>query len=361
MTYFVKRGTSFIPTPEADLDISTSLPPGNYTISQDPRDGSLFFSQGEAFPPIGKTYGSVVKHTDRIFSTFLDRPAATGILLNGEKGSGKTLLAKSLSIKAAELGIPTIIINNDWTGDTFNKLIQDIQQPAVILFDEFEKVYDREKQECILTLLDGVFPSKKLFVLTCNDKYRIDSNMRNRPGRIFYMLDFAGLAVEFIREYCQDQLNNTQHIESVVRVASMFGQFNFDMLKALVEEMNRYNEDPFMALEMLNAKPQADNDARFDICITLANGMVIPTNQLDDETWGGSPVGRQEFTLSYYEDSGNESDADKEIHVQWRAADLCKIDPTAGVFTYQNRDKVTVTFTRIQYKQFNYSDYHSAF
>ena len=30
-------------------------------------------------------------------------------------------------------------------------------------------------QTHVLTLLDGVFPSRKLFVLTCNDKYRIDA------------------------------------------------------------------------------------------------------------------------------------------------------------------------------------------
>ncbi len=35
-------------------------------------------------------------------------------------------------------------------------------------------------------------------------------------------------------------------------------EFNFDMLKALVEEMNRYNETPTDALAMLNAKPEFD-------------------------------------------------------------------------------------------------------
>jgi SpoVK/Ycf46/Vps4 family AAA+-type ATPase len=100
-------------------------------------------------------YGNTLRHTDRIINSFWKRPQQTGVLLNGEKGSGKTLLAKNISVELAKEGVPTIVINRDWTGDGFFKLLQDIDQPCVVLFDEFEKVYDREKQEEILTLLDA--------------------------------------------------------------------------------------------------------------------------------------------------------------------------------------------------------------
>ena len=165
----------------------------------------------------------------------MDRDASTGVMLTGEKGSGKTLLAKNVSFEAAKQGIPTIIINAAWCGDAFNSLIQSIEQPAIILFDEFEKVYDKDDQQQILTLLDGVFPSKKLFVLTCNDKWRVDVHMRNRPGRIYYMLDFAGLDHDFIRDYCADNLKAQEHTEAVCKISSLFDEFNFDMLKALID------------------------------------------------------------------------------------------------------------------------------
>ena len=86
----------------------------------------------------------------------------------------------------------------------------------MVLFDEFEKVYDSDEQEEMLTLLDGVFPSKKLFVLTCNDKWRVNQHMRNRPGRIFYMLDFTGLDEDFVVEYCHDNLKNLANIDGVL-------------------------------------------------------------------------------------------------------------------------------------------------
>ena len=47
--------------------------------------------------------------------------------------------------------VPTIVINAPWKGDKFNTFIQAIEQPCAILFDEFEKVYDRDDQEKILT------------------------------------------------------------------------------------------------------------------------------------------------------------------------------------------------------------------
>lgn len=156
------------------------LPPSTYVLKED-KNGAFFFEEVENFTLPSKTYGDLTSNTDRIIRTFLDRPAATGVMLAGEKGSGKTLLAKSISIELAKReNIPTILINSPFAGDTFSTLIQNINQPVLFLFDEFEKTYGDRGQEAILTLLDGVYPSKKLFLLTSNDKYRIDSHIDRR-------------------------------------------------------------------------------------------------------------------------------------------------------------------------------------
>ena len=168
MTYFLRNGSTFRPSDEANLDLHKALPAGNYIIKED-QFGNMFFETVDSFEFKGKRYGDNIKNCDRIMSTFLKRDASTGVMLTGEKGSGKSLLAKTISIEAAAQGIPTLIINAPWHGDKFNKFIQDIEQPCIVLFDEFEKVYDSDEQESMLTLLDGVFPSKKLFILTCND------------------------------------------------------------------------------------------------------------------------------------------------------------------------------------------------
>ena len=257
-TIYIKRGSKFQHADQADLQVYDTLPVGTYTIGFDPNSGQFFFEIVDAFVPLKKVYGDTLANADRIMRTFLDRPSTTGVMLSGEKGSGKTLLAKQLSIKATELGIVTILINAPWKGEGFNTFIQSIEQPALMLFDEFEKVYDDEDQSAVLTLLDGTYSSKKLFVMTCNDKYKLSTYMHNRPGRFYYALAYKGVSEKFIREYCQDNLNDKSKIESIVRYSATFEAFNFDILKAMVEEMNRYSESVRDVLKFLNVSSDSD-------------------------------------------------------------------------------------------------------
>jgi hypothetical protein len=279
-------------------------------------------------------------------------------MLTGEKGSGKTLLAKMLAVTAAEAGVPTIVINEPWCGEGFNSFMQMIEQPTVILFDEFEKVYDKEDQERMLTLLDGVYPSKKLFVLTCNDKWRVDAHMRNRPGRIFYSLDFKGLEQDFIIEYCEDNLLNKEYIQGVCRVAAMFDQFNFDMLKALVEEMNRYNESPSESMKMLNAKPEFGGDSKYKVSLQV-KGLDIDIEAIEQEQWQGNPLTNR-VNIDYKSYTGkNDEDGDPDWN--WETArfdqgDLKQIDPQAGKFVFINGDGGRVTLNRVKEKSFHYYD-----
>ena len=102
--------------------------------------------QIDGFEIKGKVYGDTIRNTKRVLNTFGDRPATTGVMLAGEKGSGKSLLAKMISVEGAKDGIPTIVINAPWVGDKFNAFMQMIEQPCMVLFDEFEKVYDSDDQ-----------------------------------------------------------------------------------------------------------------------------------------------------------------------------------------------------------------------
>lgn len=354
MSYFIRNGNTYNIASEESLDINQTLPVGNYTVKQNPMNGSLFLEMVDSFTPLKKLYGDTTKNCDRILRTFNDRPASTGVMLTGEKGSGKSLLAKTISIEGAKQGIPTIIINEPFVGDVFNKFMQDIEQPCIILFDEFEKVYDSDHQEHALTLLDGVFPSKKLFVLTCNDKWRVNEHMRNRPGRIYYMLDFTGLDTQFIIEYCQENLNAKEHIEKICEIAALFEQFNFDMLKALVEEMNRYDETPQEAIKMLNTKPEFNNKGTFDVQLTIG-GVPIPQEMLHTKVWRGNPLGGHVDIDYRIEESDIDGDVIHEYgEVRVSSQDIKKVEAHEGRFTFVDDENHCVVLTRRKESSFNY-------
>ena len=368
MSYFIRNSNTYRIASEESLDIQASLPVGNYTVKFNDMGGFFFLEMVDSFKPLAKLYGDTTKNSNRILRTYLDRDVSTGVMLTGEKGSGKSLLAKTLSIDAAAMDIPTIIINDAWTGDAFNKFLQDIEQPCVILFDEFEKVYDNDDQEKALTLLDGVFPSRKLFVITCNDKWRVNEHMRNRPGRIFYMLDFKGLDPIFIEEYCNDVLENKQYIGKIVEISALFEQFNFDMLKALVEEMNRYGESPQDALKMLNAKPEFNNNGKFDVQLII-NGEPVKDSGVRAD-WNGNPLNGQVYFEWYGKTNYNlgpanathetglaiaaaDEDGDFWTEIAFTPNHIVKVDAQAGKFTYQ-KDNAFCILTRKKESGYNY-------
>jgi hypothetical protein len=347
MTYFLKNGNTFRPSAEAALDLHYTLPVGTYTVKKD-MFGNFFLEAIDNFTFPGKRYGDNIRNTDRIFSTFKSRDVSTGALFSGEKGSGKSLLAKSIAIKGYENDVPTIVVNEPWCGEDFNQFVQMIEQECIIIFDEFEKVYNSDEQAAVLTLLDGVYPTKKLFILTCNDKYRIDHHMKNRPGRIYYMIEFKGLAPDFIVEYCEDNLNNKEHINTLKKLSTMFVEFNFDMLKAIVEEMNRYNESPQQALELLNAKPEFDNRSRYKIELMI-NGKVLHDDHVSPTDWNGNPL-TGGVVIDYL--SNQAEDDWTELH--FTPNELKELNPEDDKFIFINGANQKLTLTRIREAKFDY-------
>ena len=361
MSYYLKSGEMLWPTKEGAFDVRKKLPVGTYTVGAHSEKG-WYLKPITDFNITGKIYGKTTAQAERILNTFSVRPSTTGVLLNGEKGSGKTMLAKMVSQKAAAMGISTLVINTPFCGDSFNTFIQEIDEPCVIVFDEFEKVFDDKEQEATLTLLDGVYPTKKLFILTVNDKYRVNSAMRNRPGRIFYMLDFKGLDSGFIEEYCNDNLKNKTYIQQIVRLTMLFDAFNFDMLKALVEEMNRYDESPHQAMEMLNAKPVDAGSVKHHVSIFIA-GKEVKTDNFYPSVIRGNPIALEE--LEFNVDPNPEDDDADRISLEITQSDLKNIDPEAGTFTYvlnEGKPNTTVlVFTRENHDKKNPYSWMSAY
>lgn len=345
MTYFIKSGATYNVTATASVDLHQELPAGTYTIKFNEMAGAYYLEEIDNFEIKGKLYGDTTKNAARILGTFNQRDNSTGVMLTGEKGSGKTLLAKTISVRAREAGMPTIVINQPWCGEVFNGFLQLIDQPTVVIFDEFEKVYKTEEQEKLLTLFDGVYPSKKLFIITSNDKNRVNEHMQNRPGRIFYRIEYKGLDNDFILEYCRDNLLNVSHTDALCRLATLFGEFNFDILKAMVEEMNRYDESPQEAMKMLNAKPELGDGARFTVSLRIADGGPVSAKDTHPTTWRGNPF-RDTVDVSHYvKNTLNDDDSDW-VTLAFSSKELATVSAAAGEFTFMNAAGDTLLLTK---------------
>ncbi|MBY3433615.1 AAA family ATPase [Rhizobium laguerreae] len=251
MTLFNRQGGNWFIASGAP-EITDRLPAGTYLLNGDPENG-FYLSEVDDFTLPEKTYGKEIERHERIINTFLSRHSTTGVILAGEKGSGKTLLSKRVSIELAKQhGIPTIIINAPHKGDAFNQYIQAITQPALVILDEFEKVYDPAAQNALLTVLDGTMQSKKLFIVAINDISKMNPYMLNRPGRFFYVYKYSGVSEDAIHEYLLDNLADQSRLDSVISYTQLFRSFTFDMLSAIVEEMNRYDEPINEVMKNLN-------------------------------------------------------------------------------------------------------------
>lgn len=372
MSHFIRRQNTFRVAHDLAIpEMSDVLPPGIYTVKfAGGFDPHFYLEETEKMKLPSKIYGDAQAKANRIFNTFEERTRSTGVLLSGEKGSGKTLLTKILSNLALSHGISTLIVNTPFCGDEFNTFMQAISQPCVVLFDEFEKVYDSEQQEAALTLLDGVVQTKKLFLLTVNDVYKINENMRNRPGRLFYSIDYAGLDQSFIKEYCEDNLKNKAYIGQVCAVTSLFYRFNFDMLQAIVEEMNRYNESVEQVLPLLNAKPSEDGRyTDYTLTLTDPKGKNISPERMTRHHVSLNPITFERIGTTIVARAIKREDPDdpdditeylgdkKQIHVFFDQKDIVHVDRHTGSIVLKNKDDWVGKLTKYYKPGFDFSRY----
>lgn len=264
--------------------ILEKLEPGNYVVALDMK--GYYLERSSEFTIPTKIYDNLEQHVDRYINAYNKSKGNVGILLNGEKGSGKTLLANLLCVK---LKLPVIKIEQKYQGQAFVQFINEIKQPCVISIDEYDKIYPRwgsddyndpdtgetisgNSQLELLKLMDSGINHRKLFILTSNDE-TISEYMVNRPSRIRYKQSFYKLSDKVIREVLEDKLENKAYTEDFVELAAMLFGINLDTLLILVDEVNMMGISPKEAIKYMNIIPEAE---RFDITL-VQDGKTYET------------------------------------------------------------------------------------
>lgn len=255
-----------------------NLPTGTYTVNFSEMKG-FYLSMIGNFEVSEKVYGVHLNKVEKVFKAYRQTERNLGVILSGDKGIGKSLFAKMLSLKAIEHGLPLIVVEGYIPG--IASFLNSIEQRCVVLFDEFDKTFggmkDRQgtnadPQTEMLTLFDGINISEKLFVITCNDVNKLSEFLVNRPGRFHYHFRFDYPTGDEVIEYLQDNVNSQYwgEIDAVVRFASRV-KLTYDCLRAIAFELNNGEafKDAIGDLNIMNI-----DDQRYRIEFLFSDGSV---------------------------------------------------------------------------------------
>lgn len=212
------------------------LPKGIYEVKVS-MTGFYLSKIAESFTFDYKLYGLNQKFIDYVLKTYENTTGNLGVLLDGIKGTGKTVVAKELCNR---LQLPVILVQSMGV-DTNSKLIKylstSIDFDCIFFFDEYEKEFKNSSD--VLSFMDGTYNSiyRKVFLLTTNE-LKVDPNLLGRPSRIRYKKSFSNLPEEVTREILNDILEDKTAIEKVIELTHSMNIITIDLIKAIATEIN---------------------------------------------------------------------------------------------------------------------------
>lgn len=233
---WLQEGNIFSQGSATTVSHPEGLPKGIYEVKLS-MTGFYLSKIAESFTFDYKLYGLNQKFIDYVLKTYENTTGNLGVLLDGIKGTGKTVTAKELCNR---LQLPVILVQS-MGGDTNSKLIKylstSIDFDCIFFFDEYEKEFKNSSD--VLSFMDGTYNSiyRKVFLLTTNE-LNVDPNLLGRPSRIRYKKSFGNLSEEVTREILNDILEDKTAIENVIELTHSMNIITIDLIKAIATEIN---------------------------------------------------------------------------------------------------------------------------
>lgn len=182
---------------------------------------------------------------EKVLKSYNSASKTMGVLLAGEKGTGKTVMAKQIAVQS---GLPILNIDNSLRPCYLKNLFAKLEEtPMCVIFDEFDKMGENYDSDYILQIFDGIASSgKHLLILTCNDTDGINSYMLDRCGRVRYYREFDEMSPSMVTEILNDRLNDKKEVSSLTDfIVENFGLVSFDNVASFADEVNNYPTDTF--------------------------------------------------------------------------------------------------------------------
>lgn len=204
---------------------------------------------------------------DKVLNSYkLSENGFTGVMLSGLKGSGKTIMAKSI---ANESNLPIINIDKSirpWALKVLVELLGDTN--ICFMFDEIDKLLEDYDDSALLQILDGAdTKGKHMILFTCNNEKYISEYLIDRCSRIRYWRKFDEMSPSLIMEVLNDKLNNKKEVESLTDfIKDNFKICSFDNIASFINEVNNYPTTTFEELFE-------------DMNLTSKNGQIKPAKR----------------------------------------------------------------------------------
>jgi len=244
MSEFLKSGNRVVAKPSGlDYKLETNK---LYYLKYDSWEGTTYLeiNNGDLKLPETLIYSdSENNFVTKILSYFKrTNKQTTGVLLNGLKGSGKTVMAKLI---ARNSNLPIIIVSSDCPTrhvSTFFSKFKDTE--TCVIFDEIDKNERYWNTEDLLSFLDGIRDTgKKLVLLTCNTDSKINEYILDRCSRVRYYRKFESLTKESIIEVAEKYIPKDKIEEVTDFIINRFKCISYDNVVSFLEEVKEYNSE----------------------------------------------------------------------------------------------------------------------
>ena len=241
--------------------LECDLTPGMvYNIKVDSYTRAVSLEETTPFSMPSKVYCTSrdKRFIDKVLNSYkLSENGFTGVMLSGLKGSGKTIMAKSI---ANESNLPIINIDKSirpWALKVLVELLGDTN--ICFMFDELDKLLEDYDDSALLQILDGAdTKGKHMILFTCNNEAYISEYLIDRCSRIRYWRKFDEMSPSLIMEVLNDKLNDKKEVESLTDfIKDNFEICSFDNIASFINEVNNYPTTTFEELfEDMNLTPK---------------------------------------------------------------------------------------------------------
>jgi len=238
-------GRYYLTQPSVEME---KLENAVYSVHQDDLGRLFLKKKQDTFTFDYKLYGLETNLVDRIIKTHEHTNGNVGVLLNGLRGTGKTITSK---IICNRLNQPVIVIGAHYGG--VHLFINSIPQDVTVFIDEYEKIFGDSSD--MLTIMDGALNSqyRRVFLLTTNNLY-VDENLLQRPSRIRYLKKFEDLSPEIVEEIIDDVLIHKELKSECLQFISTLEIITIDIVKSVLSEVNIHAEAPSTFQDVYNVK-----------------------------------------------------------------------------------------------------------